>query len=63
MYNWSTDTKKLRRHNKKYIIWKLENLINFGLNNSKINAAELKENLPNLDIDDKKRNFLNFLLK
>lgn len=63
MYNWSTDTKKLRQHSKKFTIWKLENLINFGLNDSKINAAELKENLPNLDIDDKKRNFLNFLLK
>lgn len=63
MYNWSTDIKKLRRHSKNYTVWKLENLINFGLNNSKINTSELKENLPNLDIDDKKRNFLNFLLK
>ena len=48
---------------KKFIIWKLESLINFGLNRKKIKVSELKKNLKKLDIDNNKRNFLKFLLK
>lgn len=62
MYNWSTNTKKLRRYPQKYTLWKLENLINFGLNGEKIDKKDLKKNLPQLNIDPQKRHFLNFLL-
>ena len=36
MKNWSTDTKKLSKNQNKFTIWKLEQLINFGLGNEKI---------------------------
>jgi hypothetical protein len=62
MYNWSTNEKKLRQHQEKHIIWKLESLINFGLNGEKLNRKQLTKHLPQLQIDQKKRNFLNFLL-
>ncbi|OGD62985.1 hypothetical protein A3A84_03390 [Candidatus Collierbacteria bacterium RIFCSPLOWO2_01_FULL_50_23] len=63
MYNWSTDTKKLRQDRQKYSLWKLENLINFGLNKAKISRKSLIKNLPKLDLDPKKKRFLDFLLK
>jgi len=62
MYNWSTDTKELKKNSTKHIIWKLESLINFGLNGKKINRKQLAKHLPSLHIDPQKRNFLNFLL-
>lgn len=36
MYNWSIDTKRLKKNKKKYEIWKLEQMINFGFKNKKI---------------------------
>lgn len=63
MYNWSTSTKGLSQNTKKHTIWRLESLINFGLNHSKIDTKSLKDNLEHLDIEDKKKNFLKFLLK
>lgn len=62
MYNWSTDTKKLSKYPKKYTIWKLEQLINFGLNGKKLDLAELKKYFPILNIDPQKRKYLTFLL-
>ena len=35
MYNWNTDTTTLRKNPEKYQIWRLEQLINFGLNGEK----------------------------
>ena len=62
MYNWSTDVKKLRKNREKHTIWRLESLINFGLDGEKIRRADLVKNLPRLTIDPLKRRFLNFLL-
>ncbi len=62
MYNWSVNTKKLRQTPSQYAIWKLESLINFGLNGKKINKKNLIKNLPKLSLDPDKKNFLNFLL-
>lgn len=62
MYNWSTDTKKLSKHPRKYTIWRLEQLINFGLNGQKLNRAELKKYFSKLNIDPQKKNYLKFLL-
>ena len=62
MYNWSTNTSKLKQNPQKYAIWKLENLINFGLNGQKINRKQLIKHLPSLNIDPPKKRFLDFLL-
>ncbi|MCR4306254.1 MAG: hypothetical protein NUV73_04185 [Candidatus Daviesbacteria bacterium] len=62
MYNWSVDTKKLSKYPEKYTIWKLEQLINFGLNGQRLKISELKRYFPKLNIDPKKRKYLNFLL-
>lgn len=62
MYNWSTDTKILSKFPEKYAIWKLEQLINFGLNGEKLKLNELKKYFSKLNIDPKKKEYLTFLL-
>ena len=62
MYNWSVDEKKLQKQPKEYALWKLEQLINFGLNGEKINKHELREHWDRLHIDASRKNFLNLLL-
>lgn len=43
-------------------VWKLERLINYGLNDEKINIQELKYNWNKIKIDSQKREFLELLL-
>ncbi len=63
MRNWSTDVKKLKKHPKEYTIWKLEQMINFGLDGKKINKTLLKKHFGELDIDPNKKKFLKLILK
>lgn len=62
MYNWSTNTKFLKKFPKKYLVWKLENLINFGLGKQKLDRKEVSANLNKIQIDPDKKRFLQFLL-
>jgi len=62
MKNWSTDTKKLKQNKLKFTIWKLEQLINFGLGKEKLDLAELKKHWNIIDIDPFKRKFLALLV-
>lgn len=62
MYSWSTDIEKLSKFPKEYAIWKLEQLINFGLNDQKLNYKELKKYFNELHIDPQKKKYLTFLL-
>jgi len=62
MHNWSTDIKELSKYPEKYSIWKLEQLINFGLNGEKLNLKELKKYFNKLSIDPEKKRYLKFLL-
>lgn len=62
MYNWSVDETELKKNPKKYAIWRLEQLINFGLNGEKINREELIQYFPELNIDPVRRKLLTFLL-
>ena len=43
MRNWSTDIKKLKKNREKFAIWKLEQMVNFGLGGKKIKKSELKK--------------------
>lgn len=62
MYNWSTDETALKKNPKKYAVWRLEQMINFGIGNEKINKKELKANWSKLHMDPARRKFLKLLL-
>lgn len=62
MYNWSTDIKTLKKYPEKYTIWKLEQLINFGLDGEKLKLSELKKYWNKLNIDPLYKKYLHFLV-
>jgi len=62
MYNWSTDETAIKKDPKKYAIWKLEQMANFGLNGERINEKELRERWDELSLDPWRRKFLHLLL-
>ena len=62
MYNWNTDVTELKKNPEKYAIWKLEQLINYGLDGEKIERNELLRYWNKLNIDTQKREALSFLL-
>lgn len=62
MYNWSTDQKELKKEPEKYAIWKLEQMVNFGLNGDKIDKKELKKYWPKLNLDPHRRRLLEVFL-
>lgn len=62
MKNWSTDENNLKKDPEKYAIWRLEQLVNFGLGTEKLNAKELKKYWSEIVIDPARRKFLELLL-
>jgi len=58
MYNWNTDTTRLKKNTPAYDKYVLEQQINFGLNNTKLSLDTLKAHWDKLDIDQAKRNYL-----
>lgn len=62
MRNWSTDTTALEQDPEKYAIWKLEQLINFGLDDEKLDCTLLKRYFHRLQIDPARKKFLELLL-
>lgn len=62
MHNWGVDEKQLKKDKKQHTIWRLEQMVNFGLDGKKLNEQKLKENWPKLRLDPKKKSFLSFLL-
>jgi hypothetical protein len=62
VYNWSVDLKKLKKNRNEYSIWKLEQMINFGLGGEKIDLNLLKKYWTKLKLDPLRRQFLQFLL-
>lgn len=62
MYNWSTDEKKLKKNSKKYVVWKLEQMINYGLNREKLNEVEVRKYRSKLQLDPSRAKFIDFLL-
>lgn len=62
MYNWNTDTTQLKKNPEKYAIWKLEQMINYGLDGEKLDVTLLKKHWNSLHIDPQKRKTLEFLL-
>ncbi len=62
MKNWSTDTSELQKDTAKFSAWRLEQLINFGLDNEKIDLDELRKYWDVLHIDPLKRKFLSLFV-
>lgn len=62
MKNWSTDTKRLKRNPQDYTLWKLEQMINFGLDGKKLSESDLRRYFTKLSIDPLKKMFLKQLL-
>lgn len=62
MYNWSTDTSALDKDPDKRARWRLEQLLNFGLNNEKVSEVELRRYWPQLNLDPARRRFIELLL-
>ncbi len=62
MQNWSTDTTELKKNSQTHEVWMLEQLINFGLGNEKLNKVDLQENVLLINFDQTKKKYLTFLL-
>ena len=62
MRNWSTDTKRLKKNPDAYVVFKLEQMINFGLNGEKLPKDLLKKYWSQLNIDPSKKSYLRELL-
>ena len=54
----SSDIKELKKNKGKFAIWRLEQLINFGLGEERLKIKELKKYWYVIDIDPFKRKFL-----
>ena len=49
MYNWSVDEKAFKKRDpKRYRLWRLTQLINYGLDGEKLNEAEVKAAWPKI---------------
>ena len=62
MHNWSVDEKKLSKNPEKYAIWKLEQMVNFGLDGGKIDQKKLRKYWDRIEIDPSRRKFLNLII-
>ena len=65
MLNWNVDEKKFREEDPEgYRLWRLTQLINYGLDGEKLDREEVKKAWPKIkdDIDPYKRRLVEFLL-
>ena len=61
--HWSVDETELKKDPERYAIWRLEQRINFGLGEEKLNREELKKYWDKIDIDPFKRKALSLALE
>jgi len=63
MYNWSVDEKKFKKEDPEgYRIWKLEQMINYGLGGKKLDKKLVVKYWKKLFIDEITKKYLEFLL-
>ncbi len=62
MYNWNTDLSGWDKKSESYIIWKLQQLINYGLNGEKLDLSSVRKNWLKLDLDPQRKKFLELIL-
>ncbi|PJA21408.1 hypothetical protein COX59_04305 [Candidatus Beckwithbacteria bacterium CG_4_10_14_0_2_um_filter_47_25] len=65
MINWSTDEKKFKKNDPKgYRLWRLTQLINYGLDGEKLDKQEVKKAWPKIKdrLDPNTLAYFNYLL-
>ena len=65
MYNWSVDEKKFKKEDPEgYRLWRLTQLINYGLDGEKLEEKEVKAAWPKIKdrLDPHKKVYFEFLL-
>ncbi len=62
MYNWNTSLSKWNKKSESYILWQLQQLINFGLNGEKLDLSLIKKCWSKLDLDPQRKKFLKLIL-
>lgn len=64
MYNWSVDENYIKKFPKKYKLWKLEQMLSYGLGGDKLNKKEIIKNWNYLKnrLDTERRELLEYLL-
>lgn len=62
MYNWNTDISSFDKKSPEYTIWKLNQLINYGLNGEKINFDLARKYWRKLSLDLERKKFLKALI-
>ena len=65
MYNWSVDEKRFKKENpEKYRLWRLVQLINYGLEDEKLDREEVKKAWPKIkeNLDPYARRAIEYLL-
>ena len=62
MYNWSVDEKELKKDKEKYAIWRLEQMIDYGLGGERLDKKLVKKYWKKLFMDNLTRRYLHFLL-
>ena len=65
MYNWSVDEEKFRKESPEvYRLWRLTQLINYGLDGERLSREEVKRAWPKIkdNLDPYKRRALEYLL-
>ena len=61
VYNWNTPIRH-PDHSEEFQIWKLNQLINFGLHGEMLNFSLVRKYWRKLSLDSKRKKFLRFLL-
>lgn len=64
MYNWSVDENYLKKFPKKYRLWKLEQMISYGLEGERLDKKEILSNWDYLKkrLDPKRKELIEFFL-
>lgn len=63
MYNWSVDEKQFKKEDPEgYKIWRLEQMINYGLGEEKLDKNLVRKYWKKLFMDGPTRRYLSFLL-
>lgn len=63
VHNWSVDEKAFKKADPEgYKIWRIQQLINYGLDGEKLSRKEVKKYWPKLYLDPMTKRYLEFLL-
>lgn len=61
MYNWNTDVSTFNKKSDHYRVWKLNQLINFGLHGEKLNLKHLQKFWDKIITDKPTKKFLSMI--